>query len=160
MASLPTSRGEDSRAPTQLKHPSPFEALWGIVTHVDHSKINPWQAARNTVGVIAPLIAGYALGMPRGGLAMASGALNVSYSDGSDPYAKRAKRMLASTVWCSIAVLIGGLTAHNSTLAIVAATVWAFTAGILLVPRATPHRGGAINALGVREYLSPPPSAP
>src|SRR5260221_13211267 len=95
MASLPTSRGDDSRAPTQPKHPSPFEALWGIVTHVDHSKINPWQAARNTVGVIVPLIAAYALGMPRGGLAMASGALNVSYSDGSDPYAKRAKRMLA-----------------------------------------------------------------
>src|ERR1700747_314729 len=86
----------------------PLEALWQIVTHVDRSKINVAQALRNTLGVVAPLIVGQMMGMPRGGLAMASGALNVSYSDGSDPYEKRAKRMLASTVWCSIAVVLGG----------------------------------------------------
>src|SRR6266404_6452752 len=152
MASLPTSRGEDSRAPTQPKHPSPFEALWRIVTHVDRSKINPWQAARNTVGVIAPLIAGYALGMPRGGLAMASGALNVSYSDGSDPYAKRAKRMLASTVWCSIAVLIGGLTAHSNTVAVIVATLWAFTAGMLVALGTTAADVGVISTVVLLVY--------
>ncbi len=47
-------------------------------------------ALRNTAGVILPLVVGYALGMPRGGLATASGALNVSYSDGNDPYAQSA----------------------------------------------------------------------
>src|SRR5882762_5316859 len=156
MASLPTSRGEDSRAPTQPKHPSPFEALWRIVTHVDHSKINPWQALRNTVGVIAPLIAGYALGMPRGGLAMASGALNVSYSDGSDPYAKRAKRMLASAVWCSIAVLIGGLTAHHSTVTIVAATLWAFAAGMLVSLGTTAADVGVISTVVLLVYSAQP----
>ena len=36
--------------------------------------MQPQMALRNTAGVILPLIAGYALGMPRGGLAMASGA--------------------------------------------------------------------------------------
>jgi hypothetical protein len=61
----------------------PLAALWQIVVHVDRSKINPAQALRNTMGVVAPLVVGQALGMPRGGLAMASGALNVSYSDGS-----------------------------------------------------------------------------
>src|SRR5258708_14317714 len=159
MASLPTSRGEDSRAPTQLKHPRPSEALWGIVTHVDHSKINPWQALRNTVGVIVPLIAGCALGMPRGGLAMASGALNVSYSDGSDPYAKRAKRMMASTVWCSIAVLIGGLTAHNSTVTIVAATLWAFTAGMLVSLGSTAADVGVISTVVLLVYSAQPLTA-
>jgi hypothetical protein len=114
----------------QLRQTGPIAALWRIVTRVDRSKINAWQALRNTVGVVAPLIAGYALGMPRGGLAVASGALNVSYSDGSDPYAQRAKRMLASTVWCSIAVLLGGLTAHSNTMAVAIATVWAFGAGM------------------------------
>src|SRR5258708_28833138 len=159
MASLPTSRGEDSRAPMQPKHPRPFEALWGIVTHVDHSKINPWQALRNTVGVIVPLIAGYAVGMPRGGLAMASGALNVSYSDGSDPYAKRAKRMLASTVWCSIAVLLGGLTAHNSTVTIVAATLWAFTAGMLVSLGSTAADVGVISTVVLLVYSAQPLTA-
>jgi len=47
--------------------------------------MQPQLALRNTIGVILPLMAGYALAMPRGGLAMASGALNVSYSDGNDP---------------------------------------------------------------------------
>jgi len=126
---------------------SPLGALWRIVTHIDHSKINPWQALRNTVGVVAPLIVGYALGMPRGGLAMASGALNVSYSDGSDPYAQRAKRMLASTAWCSIAVLLGGLTAHRNTVAVLVATLWAFAAGMLVSLGSTAADVGVISTV-------------
>src|SRR2546426_5452784 len=122
MASAPTSTAGHKPLTPEHHQASPLKALWRIVTHIDRSKINAWQALRNTVGVVAPLMAGYALGMPRGGLAMASGALNVSYSDGSDPYPQRAKRMLASTAWCSIAVLLGGLTAHNNAVAIIAAT--------------------------------------
>ena len=108
------------------------------------------------VGVIAPLIVGYALGMPRGGLAMASGALNVSYSDGSDPYRQRAKRMLASTVWCSIAVLLGGLTAHNNTLAIVMATLWAFSAGMLVALGSTAADVGVISTVVLLVYSAQP----
>src|SRR5258705_8213636 len=128
-SSPPTTTTIGKATAPENQHVSAIKALWRIVTHIDRSKINPWQALRNTVGVVAPLIVGYALGMPRGGLAMASGALNVSYSDGSDPYARRAKRMLTSTVWCSIAVLLGGLSAHSNTVAVIVATAWAFTAG-------------------------------
>jgi uncharacterized membrane protein YccC len=130
----------------------PMKALWRIVTHVDHSKINAWQALRNTVGVVAPLIVGYALGMPRGGLAMASGAMNVSYSDGSDPYARRAKRMLASTLWCSIAVLLGGLSAHTNTVAVIVATLWAFTAGMLVSLGTTAADVGVISTVVLLVY--------
>jgi len=108
------------------------------------------------VGVIAPLIVGYALGMPRGGLAMASGALNVSYSDGSDPYRQRAKRMLASTVWCSIAVLLGGLTAHSNALAIVMATLWAFSAGMLVALGSTAADVGVISTVVLLVYSAQP----
>src|SRR5438552_9416439 len=101
-------------AAAKKQNRSPMKALWQIVTHVDRSKINAWQALRNTIGVVVPLIAGFSMGMPRGGLAVASGALNVSYLDGSDPYARRAKRMLISTAWCSIAVLLGGLMAGSN----------------------------------------------
>src|SRR5499427_8228511 len=137
----------------------PLSALWKIVTHVDRSKINLPQALRNTVGVIAPLIGGYALGMARGGLAMSSGALNVSYSDGSDPYAQRAKRMLASTVWCSIAVLIGGLTTRSNAVAIAAATAWAFIAGMLVSLGTTAADVGVISTVVLLVYSAQPLTA-
>src|SRR5882757_2322505 len=138
---------------------SQARVIWRLLTHFDHSKMVPSLAVRNAAGVILPLVVGFALGMPRGGLAMASGALNVSYSDGSDPYAKRAKRMLASAVWCSIAVLIGGLTAHNSTLAIVAATVWAFTAGMLVSLGSTAADVGVISTVVLLVYSAQPLTA-
>ena len=134
----------------------PLQALWQIVTHVDRSKINVAQALRNTLGVVAPLIVGQMMGMPRGGLAMASGALNVSYSDGSDPYEKRAKRMLASTVWCSIAVLLGGLTAHGDVLSVVTATVWAFIAGMLVALGTTAADVGVISTVVLVVYAAQP----
>jgi uncharacterized membrane protein YccC len=135
---------------------NPRRAMWEIITHIDRSKINLPQALRNTFGVIAPLIVGQLLGMPRGGLAMASGALNVSYSDGSDPYAKRAKRMLASTAWCSIAVLLGGLTAHNNTLSVAVATIWAFIAGMLVALGTTAADVGVISTVVLVIYAAQP----
>ena len=153
MVSTHSSRATVAKATLpEQQHLSPIKALWRIVTHVDHSKINVWQALRNTIGVVAPLMVGFAIGMPRGGLAVASGALNVSYSDGSDPYARRAKRMLASTAWCSIAVLLGGLTAHSNTVAVVVATLWAFTAGMLVALGTTAADVGVISTMVLLVY--------
>src|SRR5258708_34517024 len=95
------------------QHVTAIKALWRIVTHIDRSKINAWQALRNTIGVVAPLIVGFAMGMPRGGREGARGAVNVACSDGSDPYARRAKRMRTATAACSSAGLLGGLTCHG-----------------------------------------------
>jgi uncharacterized membrane protein YccC len=148
----PTTTAAGSERGPELQQNSPGPALWRILTRIDRSKINVWQALRNTAGVVAPLIVGYALGMPRGGLAMASGALNVSYSDGSDPYALRAKRMLASTVWCSVAVLLGGLTAHSDVFAVIVATFWAFTAGMLVSLGTTAADVGVISTVVLLVY--------
>src|SRR6266853_7057318 len=153
MATSPPSTTAISKtAAADEQNRSPMKALWQIVTHVDRSKINAWQALRNTIGVVAPLMVGFAMGMPRGGLAVASGALNVSYSDGSDPYARRAKRMLTSTVWCSIAVLLGGLSAHSNTVAVIVATVWAFTAGMLVALGSTAGDVGVISTVVLLVY--------
>src|SRR4029077_20816814 len=152
MASSPPTTTTSGKTAPENQHVSAIKALWRIVTHIDRSKINPWQALRNTVGVVAPLIVGYELGMPRGGLAMASGALNVSYSDGSDPYARRAKRMLTSTVWCSIAVLLGGLTAHSNIVPVMVATVWAFAAGMLASLGTTATDVGVISTVVLLVY--------
>ncbi len=117
--------------------------LWKILTRFDSTKLTPYQAFRNAAGVVLPLIGGYALGMPRGGLAIASGALNVSYSDGSDSYAVRAKRMLSSTVLCAVAVFAGAIAGKHQVAAISLATTWAFIAGMMAAI------GGAAPDLGV-----------
>src|SRR5213595_2413172 len=88
-------------------HEGTARAFWRVLTRFDSSKLSPYLALRNSVGLVLPLAAGFALNMPRVGVVVASGALNVAYSDGSDPYAQRAKRMLSSSVLCSLAVLLG-----------------------------------------------------
>jgi uncharacterized membrane protein YccC len=120
-----------------------WQVFWRGVLHVDTAKMEPWIAARNAVGVAAPLAVGIAMGMPLGGLAVASGALNVSYSDGHDPYWQRAKRMLASSALCAIAVMAGGLAGHHNAAAVALATVWAFGSGMAIA------LGAAAEGLGV-----------
>jgi uncharacterized membrane protein YccC len=118
-------------------------AFWRILTNFDASKISSHRAFRNALGVVLPLIAGFALQMPRGGLVVATGALNVSYSDTSDPYSVRARRMLASSFICAIAVFAGAISGRHHIAAIVLASLWAFVAGMLVAV------GGAAPDLGV-----------
>src|SRR5277367_5173449 len=95
-----------------------WETFWRGVLHVDAAKMEPWIALRNALGVAIPLGVGIAIGMPLGGLAVASGALNVSYSDGHDPYRERGRRMLAASVLCAVAVMAGGLVGHHNIAAV------------------------------------------
>ena len=116
----------------------------------------PSLALRNTAGVVIPLVAGFALGMPRGGLAMASGALNVSYSDGHDPYPQRARRMLASTAWCAIAIFLGAITGHRNIEAVFVATAWAFIAGMLVAVGTAAADVGVISLVLLVVYAAQP----
>ncbi|MDQ1405058.1 MAG: hypothetical protein QOG55_687 [Acidobacteriaceae bacterium] len=113
-------------------HPGAAHAFWQILTLFDSAKLSTHRAFRNALGVVLPLIAGFALNMPRGGLVVASGALNVSYSDGSDPYSERVKRMLASSVICAVAVFVGAVSGKHIALAVTLAAVWAFIAGMFV----------------------------
>src|SRR5258708_6126358 len=109
-----------SPSAASVAHEGAARAFWRVLTRFDSSKVSPHLALRNAIGVLPPLAAGFALNMPRGGVVVASGALNVAYSDGSDPYAQRAKRMLSSSVLCALAVLLGALSgSHNATAAII-----------------------------------------
>lgn len=138
------------------KPPNQAQAIWRLLTHFDRSKLNSTLALRNTAGVAIPLAVGFAVGMPRGGLAMASGALNVSYSDGHDPYPQRAKRMLASTVWCAIAIFLGGITGHRNIEAVFVATAWAFIAGMLVAVGTTAADVGVISLVLLVVYAAQP----
>jgi uncharacterized membrane protein YccC len=102
------------------------------LTRFDRSKLAPWVALRNTIGFALPLVFGFAFGHPLGGLAVATGALNVSYSDKDDPYLFRVRRMIAASAVVAFAVFCGCLSGGRDVLAIVIAGVWAFAAGMLV----------------------------
>jgi uncharacterized membrane protein YccC len=121
--------------------------FWQGVLHIDTSKMDLSIGFRNALGVALPLAIGIAIKMPLGGLAVASGALNVSYSDGHDPYWQRAKRMLATSALCAIAVMAGGLSGHYSVLAVLLSSFWAFWAGFAIALGPTAESQGVISVV-------------
>lgn len=105
--------------------------LWKSVTRFQADKVNPWVALRNTVGLAMPLAVSVALGEVSAGLAMSTGALNVSFRDSAAPYAQRARLLFAASVVAGLAVFAGGLTGRGYVSAVLVAAVWAFAAGML-----------------------------
>ncbi|HTU48152.1 MAG TPA: FUSC family protein [Bryobacteraceae bacterium] len=115
------------------REPRPAAALWRALTRLEKSKINSrWLALRNALAVATPLAIGMAMGKPLGGVAVTTGALNVSYSDGRDPYAQRARRMLAWTFFGALAVFVGSLAGATNWAAVPLTFFWAFTAGLMI----------------------------
>ncbi len=108
-------------------------AFWQVLRRVDRGKQNGARLAlRNSLAVAVPLAFGIAIGEPLGAVAVATGALNVSYSDGGDPYVQRARRMLAWSALGAVAVFLGSITGNYHLLAILVASSWAFVAGLLV----------------------------
>jgi len=116
-------------------------------------------ALRNSIGVLLPLIAGFALNMPRGGVVVASGALNVAYSDRSDSYAQRAKRMVASSILCALGVLLGALSGSHNAAAVIIATMWAFAAGMFVAAGTAAADLGVISLVTLLIYAAQPLTA-
>ena len=137
-------------------HEGTVRSFWRLLTFFDSSKLSPYLALRNSLGVLLPLVIGHLLGMPRGGLAVASGALNVSYSDSSEPYAERAKRMLASSFLCAFAVSLGAMAGRYQVLSIVIATAWAFITGLFVAVGSTAADLGVISLVLMLIYAAQP----
>jgi uncharacterized membrane protein YccC len=111
----------------------PLASLWQAIKKIEHGKINGgWLSFRNALAVALPLGLGMVLGNPLAAVAMATGALNVSFSDGADPYKQRARRMVGWSVLGAIAVFLGSYTGTWHLTAIVLAAAWAFVAGMLM----------------------------
>ncbi len=79
-----------------------------------------------------PLAVGIELGYSLAAVAIAIGALNVSYSDGRDPYIQRLRRMLLWSGLSGAAVFAGALSATYPWGATLLALAWAFAAGMML----------------------------
>lgn len=108
------------------------EPFWHTLTRFEADKLDFRMAARNAVVVALPLAAGVAIHRSAGGLVAAIGALNVAYSDGSDPYRKRARRMTAASFLIAAAVVVGATCGWNLWMEMWAEGIAAFLAGMLV----------------------------
>jgi uncharacterized membrane protein YccC len=115
------------------------------LTHFDRTKIVPEVAIRNSIGFVAAIAIATAVRSPAAGAIAGVGALNVSYSDGRDPYNLRARRMLLSAALCAIAITAGAFSAHSNVTAVAAATLWAFASGMLVALGTTAGDLGVIT---------------
>src|SRR4051812_22178608 len=112
--------------------PAPRTTLLNTLIRFDRTHLAPRMAARNALGVAIPLVAGVMLQNPAGGLVAATGALDAAFSDGSDPYLNRARRMLAATGLVALAVFAGRWCGGNHALAVTLEAACALVAGMLV----------------------------
>jgi uncharacterized membrane protein YccC len=134
MASAPDipALASDPQSKQGLGRGQAWTSFWRTLTRLERDKIVLGRSARNAVGVAVPLAAGYLLGSLPAGLVVSSGALNVCFTDGDDPYRQRARRMLLGTLLVGLAVLTGTLTGNIPVVAISIAGIWAFSAGMMV----------------------------
>jgi uncharacterized membrane protein YccC len=134
----------------------PLTAFWRTLTRYDAAKIVPEIAVRNTIGFVAAIVLGTVIGNPSAGVVAATGALNVAFSDSRDPYSIRVRRMLLSTLLIGIAVTFGSLSGHSNVMAVVAATLWAFAAGMLVALGVTAGDLGVITLVTLVVFAARP----
>ena len=132
--------------------------FWRTVAQFDAAKIDPGRGLRNSIGVALPLVAGIMLHNASGGLAAATGALNVAFSDGSDPYLPRARRMLYACCFVAVAVFAGRLGGQNHALAVVLSASCAFAAGMLVALGPTPADIGTVTLVTLLVFSAQPSS--
>lgn len=107
--------------------------IWSQLITFDRSKMEPWVAFRAALGMALSVVIGFLLKSPAVGLSIAIGALNVCYSDKSDAYIDRAKRMIAASILSAVFVFLAAWSANNAVLVFVLLTFIAFFSGMLVV---------------------------
>ena len=143
-------------APPRREKPNVWLAFWRSVARFDRDKVAPWLALRNTIGVAAPLLAGVWSGQMASAVVMTTGALNVSFTDGDEPYPVRAKRMLSASFLVGIAVFAGSAAGRYDEWVIVLAGLWAFAAGMLVALGSPASDLGVISLATLVVYAATP----
>ncbi len=129
-----------------------WSALWRSIVRVQSEKVTPALGLRNAFGVTLPLAIAVAAGAISVGLAIGTGALNVAFTDSSEPYRVRGRRMLAASVLVGFAVAAGELFGHNHVLAVAITMGWAFAAGLLVALSTTAADLGTVSLVTLIVY--------
>lgn len=147
---------ETAAHPQERAKPGPWSAFFQSVIRIERGKVAPWLAARNALGIALPLAFGIAFGTISSAVVVSTGALNVAFSDSSDPYVHRARRMFALSILVAIAVFSGTLCGHNPIVVVAVTTVWAFVAGIVVALGAAAADIGVITLVTLVVFAAQP----
>ncbi|MBS1855944.1 MAG: FUSC family protein [Acidobacteria bacterium] len=128
--------------------------LLAAITRFDATQLAPWLALRNTLGVAIALGAGLALHNLGGGILAATGALDTAFSDGTDPYPHRARRMLTAAAFVALAVFAGRVAGANHGLAVTLEAVCGFAAGMMVAAGETAGNIGSIALVTLIVYAA------
>lgn len=109
------------------------QSFWSPLWSFDRSRMDVWVGLRSALGVGASMALGFWLGSPTLGLCIALGALNACYSDNSDSYSFRLRRMLRASIVTGLLVLLASISAHSPVLSLILVTLLAFAAGYSVV---------------------------
>jgi uncharacterized membrane protein YccC len=157
---LTTSASDILRAPASSpaagKQGNAWTAFWRSVVRFQSDKVAPWLAVRNTLGVVLPLAVGVATGEVSSGLVACTGALNVAFSDSDEPYAQRARRLLAASALVGLAVFAGSLTGASPVIAVPVDAAWAFAVGMLVALSTTAADLGAVSLVTLVVFAAVP----
>jgi uncharacterized membrane protein YccC len=135
---------------------APRTGFWATVVRFDAARLAPGMALRNAIGIAIPLAVGILAHNPGAGVMAATGALDVAFSDGEDPYLHRARRMLAAALMVSIAVFIGRALGHHHAQAILLEAICAFVAGMFVAVGQTHSDIGAITLVTLIVFSASP----
>jgi uncharacterized membrane protein YccC len=130
--------------------------FWATLIRFDAARLSPGIALRNAIGIAIPVAAGILVHNPSAGVMGATGALDVAFSDGEDPYLHRARRMLAAALMVSLAVFIGRAAGHDHAQAILLEAICAFAAGMLVAIGQTHADIGAITLVTIIVFAASP----
>lgn len=108
-----------------------LKASWQTVLQLDRSSLTPFQAVRSALGVSIPLALGLLTGQVETGVLVASGALMLGSVGLKDPYQKRARTMLAASLFVTLSALAGGFVGGFGWLPVLLTiTFWGFGTGM------------------------------
>jgi uncharacterized membrane protein YccC len=127
---------------------------------LDRTQSDPVVAARNALGVTAPLLIAALAGQAGYGLAATVGALQTGFADRPGPYRLRMLRMTGTALVASVTSGLAVLASRNDAGSVALLLVLAFVAGLMLAggPSATQVGVAGVAAALVIGHLPQPPS--
>lgn len=113
--------------------PSSPSSFWAPLFNFDRSRLDIWVASRGAIAIGISMLIGVWLNSNTIGMIITLGALNACFSDNSDAYAFRAKRMARAAIVTVLLVFLASISAGNFALSLALVVLLAFASGYLIV---------------------------
>ncbi|WP_413575041.1 FUSC family protein [Bdellovibrio sp. HCB290] len=108
-------------------------SFWAPLFAFDRSRLDLWVASRGALAVAIALMIGVWLDSTTIGLIVVMGVLNACFSDNSDAYAFRAKRMVRAALVTVVLVFLASVSSSNFYVSLLLITLIAFAAGYVII---------------------------